>query len=85
MPDTVKVSVSLPRRLLDAAEQRRAATGESRSEFFRRAVSTLLREERRARAVRRYVDGYVAEPETTYDTEAADAAAAEALAGEPWE
>ena len=85
MPDTAKISISLPRDTLEACERERASSGETRSQFFRRAVETLLAERRRRAAVGRYVEGYVAEPETEYEVDASDALAGTVLSGEPWE
>ena len=84
MPSSAKVSVSLPVTILEAAERERRATGESRSELFRRALVELLRQAREKEAVEKYLAGYVAEPETPYETEAADQISQITLAGEPW-
>ncbi len=85
MPNSAKVSVSLPVRVYEAAERERRATGESRSELFRRALVALLRQAREKEAVEKYVAGYVAEPETPYETEAADQSSQSSLAGDPWD
>ena len=84
MATSTKISISLPERLFKAAERERRAKGETRSEFFRRAVDDLLRRERERAAVAAYVEGYVSQPETPYETEAADRLGQDALAGEPW-
>jgi len=80
VPKTAKVSISLPVEVLERADRERRARGESRSELFRRALDALFREQIREAAVHRYVDGYVAEPETEYEV-----ASAEAVAGVVWE
>ena len=85
MPRSVKISISLPAAIHEAAERERRATGEKRSELFRRALEALLRDRRRKAAVERYVAGYVAEPETAYEVEATDETSRSALAGDPWE
>ena len=85
MSGAAKISISLPSDVLEAAERERRATGESRSQFFRRAVEALLRQERERLAIRQYVAGYVAEPEPPYETEAIDQASRTTLAGEPWD
>lgn len=85
MNPTAKISISLPRSTLERADRERHASGQSRSEFFRRAVEEYLRERRRREAIESYVAGYVAEPETGYDEESAEQTAAEALSQEPWE
>jgi Arc/MetJ-type ribon-helix-helix transcriptional regulator len=43
---TTKIAISLPEEVLDAVERERGESGESRSEFFRRAVEALLRRQR---------------------------------------
>ena len=85
MPNSAKVSVSLPARLFDAVERERRVTGESRSQLFARALGELLRQARERQAVEEYVAGYVAQPETPYETDVADASGQDALAGEPWD
>ena len=84
MSRTAKVSISLPENVLDAAERERRSTGESRSEFFRRAVEALLKQKREDEAVEQYMAGYLAEPETPYEVDAIDGASHETLSGEPW-
>ena len=85
MPLASKISISLPKHLLVAAERARESRGESRSEFFRRAVEELLRQERERREVACYVEGYVAEPETTAEVEAIDHAGRGALDEDSWD
>ncbi len=85
MPKTAKISISLPDDVLDRAEKERNASGESRSEFFRRALETLFREKERRAKVQRYVEGYVAEPESEYEVGSAEAAASEALRDQDWD
>ncbi len=67
---SAKVSVSLPEEALERVDRECAATGESRSELFRRALEALFDGERRRAAVRRYVEGYLAKPETEYEVAA---------------
>ncbi len=85
MTSSAKISISLPRTTLERADRERRASGESRSEFFRRAVDEYLRQKRRREATERYVTGYIAEPETVYDEEMAEQTATEVLSREPWE
>ncbi len=85
MSKVAKIAISLPRDTLEAIEQERKATGESRSELFRRAVEAFLRERRQSDSVERYLRGYRAHPETTAEVKAVHAASAAALAEEPWE
>lgn len=79
-----RVAISLPRELLRTVERERRETGESRSEYIRRAVITLLDAKRQRGAVERYVRGYAAVPETTEDVETEGAIGATTLASEPW-
>jgi metal-responsive CopG/Arc/MetJ family transcriptional regulator len=85
MTTSAKISISLPRPTLEQADRARQITGDSRSEFFRRAVEEYLRQEKRREAIDRYVAGYVAEPESAYDKESSEQTATDALSGEPWE
>ena len=85
MGKTVKVAISLPEELMAAAERERQGTGESRSEFFRRALQSLLRQAREQVAIERYVQGYRDQPESDEEVLAAQQMAAAALAAEPWE
>lgn len=75
MPKTAKISISLPDDVLARADRERKTSGESRSELFRRALEVLFRQQQREAAVRHYVEGYVAEPETPYEIAAAESAA----------
>jgi metal-responsive CopG/Arc/MetJ family transcriptional regulator len=85
MEKTAKISISLPEDTLAAAEADRRKTGESRSEYFRRAVEALLERQREQLAVEKYLAGYRAQPESAKETEAAAAASLDAFAQEPWE
>ena len=85
MARVAKVAISLPHDMLAVIEQERKTKGESRSEFFRRAVEELLRQEREKVAVEEYIHSYQQTPETTEDIEAALSLAGAVLAEEPWE
>ena len=85
MPKTAKIAISLPDEVLAAVEQEREGSGESRSQFFRRAVETLLRLRRQQQVLEQYVSGYERVPETKEETEAARRAATTILAEEPWQ
>ena len=84
MSKAVKIAISLPDELLKAAERERRAKGESRSEFFRRALETLLRREREREAGQRYVEGYREQPETEEEVAAVHQASSATLSQEPW-
>lgn len=82
---TIKIAISLPAEMLEAAERERRARRESRSEFFRHAVEVFLRQERQREAVRRYVEGYREQPETDQEVAAAQQVSLGTLGREPWE
>jgi len=84
MGKTAKVAISLPEDVLAAVETERRAKGESRSEFFRRAVEARLKQDRESSAIRDYVLGYQQYPESPEEVEAAHRAGSTVLAGEPW-
>ncbi|MFP3941238.1 MAG: ribbon-helix-helix domain-containing protein [Thermoanaerobaculia bacterium] len=86
MSTTAKISISIPEDVLERAERERRQTGESRSELFRRALEVLFEKQRQEAAVRRYVEGYVAEPETEYEVASAGAVSPAAFEeGEDWD
>jgi len=85
MGKAAKVAISLPEDVLAAVEMERQAKGESRSEFFRRAVEARLKHERESSAIRDYVRGYQQYPESDEEVEAAHRVGSAVLAAEPWE
>ena len=84
MPRTSKVAISLPEEVLKAIEREREESGESRSQFFRRAVETLLRYQREQELSQQYRRAYQEIPETKEEVTAARHAASIILAEEPW-
>ncbi len=85
MSKSAKVAISLPEDILEAAEMQRKARGESRSQFFRRAIERLLKQERESSAVKDYVRGYQEVPESAEEVKAAHQLGSAVLAEEPWE
>ncbi len=85
MGQAVKVALSLPAALLEIAERERLARGESRSEFFRHALETYLRQERQREEIARYVQGYQEQPETDEEIASAEALSVTVLGAERWE
>ncbi|MBN2240862.1 MAG: ribbon-helix-helix protein, CopG family [Dehalococcoidales bacterium] len=85
MGKSTKVAISLPESVLKDIEKKREISGESRSEFFRRAVEELLKKEKEAAAIDQYIRGYREMPESAEETAATQRIAAESLAEEPWE
>jgi metal-responsive CopG/Arc/MetJ family transcriptional regulator len=71
MRKAVKIAISLPDKLLRIAERERKVRRETRSEFFRRAVEALLRQEQERRDVDQYIQGYLAYPESEEEVEEA--------------
>jgi metal-responsive CopG/Arc/MetJ family transcriptional regulator len=85
MPKTAKIAISLPEGVLVAVERERRNSGESRSQFFRRAVETLMRRQEEEEMSQQYVRAYQQTPETKEEVEAARRAASNILAQESWE
>jgi len=85
MGKSAKVTISLPGDVLEAVETERKAKGESRSQFFRRAIERLLKQEQESSAVKDYVRGYREVPESADEVEAAHRVGNAVLAEEPWE
>ena len=79
-----KIAISVPDALLDAIENERAASGVSRSAFFRRAVEEHLRREREREDIERYIQGYQLYPETAEELAWAQLGLA-ALSLDPWD
>ena len=84
MNKSTKVAISLPEHLLKAIEKERKARGESRSEFLRRAVEKLLKQEQESKAIDTYIQGYRVIPESAGQVEAIHRAGVAALEKEPW-
>ena len=84
MKRAVKVAISLPDDLLHRVDRARRERKVSRSEYFRQAATNLLGLTGE-QEIDRYVRGYAKHPETPEEVEAARAASARSLAGEPWE
>lgn len=85
MPRTAKIAISLPEDLLRLVEEERNAKGESRSEFFRRAIETLWQQRLEEMEIKRYLEGYRRMPESPEEIEIAHRAGSAILAEEPWE
>ena len=84
MGKSAKVAISLPEDVLKAVEMERKAKGESRSEFFRRAIERLLKQERESSAVKDYMRGYREMPESAEEIETAHWVGSAVLAEERW-
>lgn len=84
MTKTIKIAISLSEEMLIDVEHERSESGESRSEFFRRAAETLLRQRREQEKTECYIRAYQQNPETKEEVEAARRAAGAILSGESW-
>ena len=79
-----KVAISLPDSILAEIEAAREVTGESRSEFLRRAAELVLTRERERVLVKQYMDAYRRMPESAEEIRLAQAGSAPAFAENPW-
>ncbi len=80
-----KIAISLPDEVYQAVEKARLAKGESRSQFFRRAVEEHLRRAREREDVEQYIRGYQLYPETKEEIALAEATLHYAFDDESWE
>ena len=80
-----KIAISLPDDVLRDVEKERLASGETRSQFFRLAVTALLKRRREQEWDEEYVRAYRQMPETQEEIEAWSTLGLEALAQEPWD
>ena len=80
-----KIAISLPDDILQAVEKERELTGESRSEFFRRAANALLKQKLREERDREYTRAYREMPETDEEFAGLRSASMDALAELPWD
>jgi metal-responsive CopG/Arc/MetJ family transcriptional regulator len=84
MNRSMKVAISLPEHVLVAVEKERKTSGESRSEFFRRAAEKLLKQQQEARVIEKYIQGYCDKPESIEEVKAIHRSGTAVLAQEPW-
>ena len=80
-----KIAISLPDDVLQAVEKERELTGESRSEFFRRAAKALLQQKQREERDREYIRAYREMPETVEEFAGVRSAGLQVLAELPWD
>ena len=80
-----KIAISLPDDVLQAIEKERELTGESRSEFFRRAAKALLKQKQREERDREYIRAYREMPETDEELGWLQASSQAVLAEYPWD
>jgi len=82
---TSKIAISLPEDVLTVIEIQRQESGESRSQFFRRAVDMLLKHQREQELSEQYLRAYREMPETKREIAAARRNARAILSQEPWD
>lgn len=80
-----KIAISLPDDVLQAVERERELSGESRSEFFRRAAKALIKQKQREEQEREYIRGYTEMPETDEEFAGLRSASLAVLADLPWD
>ncbi len=80
-----KIAISLPDEVLEAVEKARLAKGESRSQFFRRAVEEHLRRQRDREDIEQYIRGYLENPETEEEIALLESTLGYVMAEHPWE
>ena len=85
MRKSSKFALSFPAELFDAVEAERDASHETRSEFFQRAATALLRKRQEDVWDEEYVRAYQKYPDTPEEIEAAAKAASIFLAAVPWD
>ncbi len=64
MTTVAKISISIPQALLAQIEQERAATGQTRSEFFAKVIKLHLKERQEQELDAAYIKAYQECPET---------------------
>ena len=79
-----KIAISLPDDVLRDVEKERQASGETRSQFFRRAVKDLLKRQREREATDQYVPAYREMPETEAELGWVEATSQAVLEEYPW-
>ena len=84
MTRSAKIAISLPKDVLEAIEAECKASGESRSQLFRRAVDLLLRQRKERELSEQYIRAYQQMPETKEELTSARRSARAILAKEPW-
>lgn len=82
---TVRIAVSLPRELLDAADAAAARKGTSRSALMREALEAALECLAERETSERYVKGYQAQPEEADEVAGSTVASRDAWSSVPWQ
>ncbi len=85
MQNTAKITISLPKDLLDTIEKEKDPAGETRSQLVRRLLQAYLRHKREREDVEQYIRGYQQYPETAEEIAFSETLLAEAFSDSPWE
>ena len=80
-----KIAISLPDEVFRAVEKERLAKGQSRSQFFCKAVEEHLRREKEREDIEQYIKGYQRYPETKEEMALAEATLVYAFDDDSWE
>ena len=80
-----KIAISLPDEILQNIENERLAIGETRSEFFRRAVETYFVLQRKEKDNEEYIGGYLNDPESNAELGWVEGSAQNVLKEYPWD
>lgn len=88
MQNTAKITISLPKDLLETIEKERDPARETRSQLVRRLLQAYLRQKREREDIEQYIRGYQQYPETEEELQEAEAmfkAGLAAMAQDPWD
>jgi metal-responsive CopG/Arc/MetJ family transcriptional regulator len=80
-----RVTVTLPREMLEAADETLVEPDESRSGMIRRLIKTALREAQDRKDVEQWIRAYREQPQTEEEVGWFELAALETLRDLPWE
>ena len=80
-----KIAISLPDDVLEHVESERMSLGETRSEFFRRAVEMYFKNQRKQKDIEQYIRGYQQYPETEEEIGQSRAYLGMLWGDSPWE
>lgn len=79
-----RLTISVPTKLLEAADRRLLQEGEARDALICRLLEAALRKVEERADIERYVRGYLEQPQTEDELGWSDQAAVEHFAALPW-
>lgn len=85
MSRLARITITVPKDLLEAAEERLGKGEPSRSALIRRIIETALREAEQREKVEQYIREYREHPQTEDEVGWGDAIAIDALKELPWD